>query len=290
MGSLATQSVSPGDRPYFTYGRPCQGTENGFSFGMSVITLTTDFGTRDWFAGTMKGVIAKLAPEARVIDITHEVPPGDVRAGAMSLAAAAPYFPESTIHVAVVDPGVGSSRRALALRTDDAVFIGPDNGVLSWAVREIPVREARVISQAAWLLQPASKTFHGRDVFAPAAAKLAAGAAFSEAGEEVDDWVTLDWPDYSTNAEGLDGEIIYIDHFGNAITNLPVESLPSGGDVEVACGGSRLGLHEYYASAEQGEALAIAGSRGLLELSINGGDFARDHGVRVGSPVRVRIA
>lgn len=256
---------------------------------MRVITLTTDFGGRDWFVGTMKGVIAGLAPEARVIDITHEVAPGDVRGGAFALAAAAPYFPEGTIHVAVVDPGVGSQRRAIALRTRHAFFLGPDNGVLSWAVRDAQLEDAREISNDGWFLQPVSHTFHGRDVFAPVAARLAAGAAFPAVGKSIGDFLRIPWPAVARDGQRIKGEVVYVDRFGNAITNVPAEALPleavTKGAVRLRCVGIDLCLRPYYTAASPNEPLAIASSSGLLELAVNGGSFAQRYSVKEGALV-----
>lgn len=251
---------------------------------MSVITLTTDFGTHDWFVGAMKGVLADLAPSARVVDITHNVEAGDIRGGAFALAAAAPFFPEGTVHLAVVDPGVGSKRRAIALRTRTAWFVGPDNGVLSWAIRDEVVEEARVLTNPTWFLSPVSQTFHGRDVFAPVGARLANGADFSQGGAKIDDLVQLRWPGVRNFHNRMQGEVIHIDRFGNAITNLPTADLPQG-KIGVSCGGKATQLHQCYADVTQGHALAIAGSSGLLELAVNGGDFADHYGVGIGSPV-----
>ncbi len=253
---------------------------------MSVITLTTDFGTRDWFAGTMKGVICRFAPEVPVIDLTHEVPPGDVRSGAFDLAAAVPYFPHGTIHIAVVDPGVGSARLAIALRTAHAIFIGPDNGVLSWAVREEPVEEMRQLTNREWFLEPVSRTFHGRDIFAPVAARLAAGARFEEAGDPLDDFVRLPWPALKSGTRRATGEIVHIDRFGNAITNLPAEIIPPESEVvRMRCGGTTVCAHACYSDVAPGEPLGLAGSSGLLELAVNGGDFADHFGVGEGDRV-----
>ncbi|HEY5892663.1 MAG TPA: SAM-dependent chlorinase/fluorinase [Chthoniobacterales bacterium] len=256
---------------------------------MRVITLTTDFGSRDWFVGTMKGVIARLVPEANVIDITHEVAPGDVRGGAFALAAAVPYFPEGTIHVAVVDPGVGSHRRAIALRTNDAFFLGPDNGVLSWAVRDAQLEDVREISNDDWFLQPVSRTFHGRDVFAPVAARLAGGAAFSAVGESISDFLRISWPAIVHDGQRITGEVVYVDRFGNAITNVPAEALPleaaAKGAVRLRCAGIDVCLRAYYAAANPNEVLAVASSSGLLELAINGGSFAQRYFVKEGAIV-----
>ena len=251
---------------------------------MALITLTTDFGTRDWFVGTLKGVIAGVAPGSAVVDITHDVSPGDVRGGAFALAAAAPYFPAGTIHVAVVDPGVGSARRAIALRTGRAIFIGPDNGLLSWAVRDQVVEEVRQLTNRAWHLKPVSRTFHARDVFAPVAAEMADGAAFSDAGELVDAFERLAWPDPKPGQRGLAGEVLYVDRFGNAMTNLPSDAVP-GDQVTLCAGEVAAPVVSCYSAVDRGEPLAIAGSCGLMELAINGGDFAGRHGVKPGSKV-----
>ena len=254
-----------------------------------LITLTTDFGTSDWFVGTMKGVITGIAPATRVIDITHKVPPGDLVDGAFALAASSSYFPSGTIHVAVVDPGVGSSRRAVALRTRHAIFIGPDNGVLSWAVREQQVEEVRLLNNENWFLDPVSDTFHGRDIFAPAAAHLAAGACFEEVGDQVEDFVCLPWPKVKQEGNTLRGEVVYIDRFGNAISNLPASAFPSTilseGELTTVCGGRKAPLQRCYMDVHPGKPLAILGSSGLLELAINGDDFAEQNGIEVGSPV-----
>ena len=254
-----------------------------------LITLTTDFGTSDWFVGTMKGVITGIAPATRVIDITHKVPPGDLVDGTFTLAASSSYFPSGTIHVAVVDPGVGSSRRAVALRTRHAIFIGPDNGVLSWAVREQQVEEVRLLNNENWFLDPVSDTFHGRDIFAPAAAHLAAGACFEEVGDQVEDFVCLPWPKVKQEGNTLRGEVVYIDHFGNAISNLPASAFPPAilekGLLATTYGGHTLPLHHCYDDVPCGQPLTILGSSGLLELCLNGGNFAGQTGIGVGSTI-----
>jgi len=204
------------------------------------------------------------------------------------LAAAAPHFPEGTIHVVVVDPGVGGKRRALALRTKRAIFVGPDNGVLSWAVRQEVVEEIRCLTNRAWHLAQVSQTFHGRDIFAPVAARLACGAAFEEAGELIDDFVRLTWPALMREKNRIAGEVIHVDRFGNAITNIPCAELRNPGAfpnraVVVRCGGNETRIHLCYADVSPGEALALFGSSGLLELAVNGGDFADHFGVEEGS-------
>ena len=187
---------------------------------MSVITLTTDFGTRDWFVGTMKGGIVGLAPGTTVVDLTHDLPPGDIRGGAFVLAAGCRFFPKGAVHLAVVDPGVGSGRKAIAVQTDKAVFVGPDNGVLSWALAKERIRAIHGLENEAFFLQPVSRTFHGRDVFAPVAAHLSRGVPIQKFGPALKDFVRLAWPEARVRRGGVEGEVVYIDRFGNAITNL----------------------------------------------------------------------
>ncbi len=177
---------------------------------MRIITLTTDFGTTDPFVGVMKGVIAGRAPETRLIDLTHGIPPQDVLAGALVLRHAAPYFPAGTIHLAVVDPGVGTARRPLCVETADALFVGPDNGLLSLAAPRDRLLHIVHLAEERFFLSPPSATFHGRDVFAPVAAALAAGAAPTELGPEVPDMTRLDVPAPVIGLRRFDGhELIF---------------------------------------------------------------------------------
>ena len=256
-----------------------------------LITLITDFGTRDWFVGTMKGVIHGIASNATVIDLTHEIPPGDIRAAAFALAVSYRFFPIPTVHVAVVDPGVGSSRRALAVETEGHVFVGPDNGVLSWALRREKIRGARFLENPDYFLKPISRTFHGRDIFAPVAAHLSCGVSIKKLGAEARDFVRLDWPEPKQTARGLRGEVIYIDRFGNAITNLEAASLPKRGPLEVVLTGKRLcPVAQFYQAVAPGRPVAVEGSSGFLELAINSGNAARSLGIQVGSAVLVAPA
>src|ERR1017187_2919149 len=187
---------------------------------MSVLTLTTDFGTSDWFVGTMKGVIASIAPAANVIDLTHDLPPDDIRGGAFALAASHRFFPKGSIHVAVVDPGVGSRRKAIAVQTAKSLFVGPDNGVLSWALAKEKIGAIHALENEAYFLQPVSQTFHGRDVFAPVADPLSRGVPIHKFGPALKGVVRVSWSELRMRRGGLEGEVVYIDRFGNAITNL----------------------------------------------------------------------
>jgi S-adenosylmethionine hydrolase len=255
---------------------------------VSVITLTTDFGTRDWFVGTMKGVIASLAPTTRVIDLTHELPPGDIRGGAFALAASHRFFPKGAIHVIVVDPGVGSARKAIAVQTAKAVFVGPDNGVLSWALAKEKIRAIHALENEAYFLRPVSRTFHGRDVFAPVAAHLSRGLPIQKFGPALKDFVRLAWPEPRLRRGGLEGEVVYIDRFGNAVTNL------EGGLLERASGAScevhakrqwNCPVKSFYQAVPPKRPIALVGSSGFLEIAINGGSAEKVLGVRVGTRV-----
>jgi S-adenosylmethionine hydrolase len=257
---------------------------------MRCITLTTDFGPADWFVGVMKGVIAGLAPEARVIDLTHGVPAGDVAAGAYALAAGCRHFPKGTIHVAVIDPGVGGPRHAVAAKTADYLFLGPDNGVLSLALARERVRQVRRIENTTWFRRPVSPTFHGRDVFAPVAARLARGGNFTRVGPPTDHWVRLPWPEPARQGPVVRGEVVYVDRFGNLITNIPQKMLgrvpaswrvflPHRAPVPVA---------ESYQAVPPGRPVALVGSSGFLEIAVNGGAAARKLGLRRGAAVALR--
>lgn len=223
-----------------------------------VITLTTDFGVSDHYVGTMKGVVASRSPGATVIDITHGVAPFSIWEGAYTIAQAAPYFPHGTIHVVVVDPGVGTDRRALLAEANGQLFIAPDNGVLSFVLEEgATVRE---LTNRDLFLDRQSMTFHGRDVFVAVAAAVAAGTAVNEVGPVLQDPVRLD---------PSPGRVLSVDHFGNVITNLPARLLPQLVAVEGVASRFRT-----FAEAPQGELFLYAGSSGYVEIGINQGRAA----------------
>jgi S-adenosyl-L-methionine hydrolase (adenosine-forming) len=260
-------------------------------WGVSVITLTTDFGTRDWFVGTMKGVIVGIAPKAKVIDLTHELPPSDIRGGAFALAVSCHFFPKSTIHVAVVDPGVGSRRRAIAVQTDSAIFVGPDNGVLSWALAKEKITAIHALENEACFLQPVSRTFHGRDVFAPVAAHLSLGVRIKKLGPALRDYVRLDWPEPRKQRGGIEGEVIYIDRFGNAITNLESSLLKGSRRAlcEVYAKRRRVcALKAFYQATPPNTPVALVGSSGFLEIAVNGGSAAMVLGMKIRTRVVIR--
>ncbi|MHC1764771.1 MAG: S-adenosyl-l-methionine hydroxide adenosyltransferase family protein [Verrucomicrobiia bacterium] len=261
---------------------------------MAIITLTTDFGLQDWFVGTMKGVVLGIAPSATLVDITHEIAPGDVQAGAFALAAAFRFFPPGTVHVAVVDPGVGSDRAAIVVETERYRFVGPDNGLLSLAVDQAgPRKSVYRLEDRRWFLSHVSQTFHGRDVFAPVAAHLSNGVPATELGPEPANFQRLAMPGPVQTPQGWTGSIVCIDRFGNAITNLP-DHLPIFQQsllVRVRAGQSAdtVRLSSSYSAVPKGEPLAILGSSGFLEIAVNGESAAQVLGLAVGASVEVLV-
>ena len=251
------------------------------------ITLTTDFGTRDGFVGQMKGVILGINPEARVIDVTHDIEPFQVLEGALVLKGVGRYFPEGTINVAVVDPGVGGIRRGMVLRCHDRYFVGPDNGLFSLVISPAPQWEAREIVNPEFTLPRPHPTFHGRDVFAPAAAYLSMGRSYDHLGPLITDPVTLQIPEPEQIDEGIEGQVIYVDRFGNLTTNIdeqmltkPVKNVTVG-DVVIK------GISRYFAEAGEGAPLALINSFGLLEISVNLGNASALLGI--GKDVLARV-
>jgi S-adenosylmethionine hydrolase len=245
----------------------------------SLITLLTDFGTADGYVGEMKGVLLSLAPDARVIDVSHEVPAHDVESGRLALARYWRRFPEGTVHVCVVDPGVGSSRAALAVESDGRWLVGPDNGLLSPALLLAGARAVALPVPA-----QAAPTFHGRDVFAPAAAALATGTPLDALGHAVLAPVVRRTPEARRQEDGsIAGEVIAVDRFGNAITNcLGLR----GGSLEVA--GRSLAIARTYADAPPGTPTALCGSNGLIEVAVRDGSAAQLLGLKRGAVVIYR--
>ena len=246
---------------------------------MSVITLLTDFGTTDGYVAELKGVLLSEAPASQVVDLSHDIPPHEIDAARLAVARYWRRFPAGTVHLVVVDPGVGSARRAIAVSSDGRFLVGPDNGVLSPALL---LPGARVVSLA--VPADAAPTFHGRDVFAPAAAALARGSAIESLGGSVDDPVIRRTPEVVREEDGwLRGQVIVVDRFGNAITNLLAIH---GGDVRV--GDRDVPLRRTYADVSTGEAVALVGSSGLIEIAVRDGSAATLLGLNRGSIVRVR--
>ncbi len=251
---------------------------------MRRITLLTDFGTADGYAAAMKGVIASICPEAIIDDASHDIPPGDIEGAAWVLSRYWREYPEGTVHVVVVDPGVGSERRALALRADGRLLVAPDNGVLT-RVMSAATWEAVSIQERRFLHEPVSRTFHGRDVFAPAAAHLARGTALHELGPAVADPALLPLPEPTLEPHAVRGTIVHVDRFGNAVTNIPESQV---GDGAVVCGGRNLGrLRSTYADVAPAALLALIGSAGTLEISVRDGSAAQSLGLKRGDEVVV---
>lgn len=256
-----------------------------------IITLLTDFGLEDTYVASMKGVILGLCPTARLIDISHLVAPQDVRAGAFLLAECYRDFPPGTIHLAVVDPGVGTDRHGLVLQADHYCFVGPDNGLFSWVLRGAVAWEAYSLERSEFWRASVSKTFHGRDIFAPVAAHLGKGVPARTFGPPRRP-LLAPWTDAIQTGTELLGEIIHIDHFGNAVTNVTratLERFGSPSSLAVSVGGLTLGpIADTYGDAEEsGRAVALIGSGHRLEIAVNRGHAARMCGLRRGDPVRI---
>ncbi len=261
---------------------------------MPLITMTTDFGMSDGYVGTMKGVILSIAPDATIVDITHDIQPHAISQAAFVVASAAPYFPPGTIHLVVVDPGVGSERRAIAVQTKKAIFVAPDNGVLTFVLQpfadeSVPAKIIHLTRRKYWLPQ-VSSTFHGRDIFAPVAAHLAAGVSISKLGKPIDDPVLLDIPQPRQISDGsLQGHVIYVDRFGNLVTDIPAAWLGKEKQWRVEVAGRVVEqLSPTYADVSRGQLLALIGSSGLLELAVREGSAALMLGIGVGASVVVR--
>lgn len=253
------------------------------------MTLLSDFGTVDGYIGAMKGVILSRAPEARIVDLSHDIPAQDVTAGAWALREAAPYFPSGTVHVAVVDPGVGTVRRPLLIAAAGQWFLGPDNGLLSLAVRERGGSGAWVLDRPERHHQPVSATFHGRDIFASVAGHLAAGAGPSDCGTPVDRWLELAVPRVERRGDGsLLGCVLHVDRFGNLVTNLEASELTSPRGLRVRIAGRELGpIRTTFADVAPGEWLAYLGSAGKLEIAVREGSAAAAGRLAAGAAVEV---
>ncbi|HEY9878001.1 MAG TPA: SAM-dependent chlorinase/fluorinase [Leptolyngbyaceae cyanobacterium] len=241
---------------------------------MPLITLLTDFGTQDAYVGIMKGVIAQICPDAQVIDLTHQIPPQDLFAARFNLLNAYPYFPPGTLHVAVVDPGVGTIRRGVVIQTANAFLIGPDNGIFSGILQQDPPITAVALTDSAYWRTPSiSTTFHGRDVFSPVAAHLAKGVSIQAMGETISlqSLTSLNFPHPVQEGNRIRGSVQYCDRFGNLITNLTPQDLPSA-PWQVRIGQRTLPSAKTYGDLPPGQPLALIGSHGWLEIAINGGN------------------
>jgi S-adenosylmethionine hydrolase len=255
------------------------------------IALLTDFGTHDHYAGTLKGVLLSLCPEATLVDITHEIPPHDVLTAAIELAASYRYFPVGTIFLVVVDPGVGSTRRGLVADTGDYRFVAPDNGVLSLVLHESRPRKVVDLTERRYARPTVSKTFEGRDRFAPAAGWLAKGIELTAMGRPVSQWHVLEVPEPKASQQRLTGEVLHVDRFGNLVSNIDrkrFEQFRQDGGVQIAIDGQVVAhLVTTYAEAPTGTVCALFGSTDHLEVALNGGSAAQSLGLGRGAQVRI---
>ena len=263
------------------------------------LSFLTDYGLRDGFVAACHGVAARIAPHATVIDVTHLVPPGDIRRGAAVLAQTVPYLP-AAVHVAVVDPGVGTARRGVAVAAGDSVFVGPDNGLLPWAIAAAggAVRAVSLTNRALWLPGVAA-TFHGRDIFMPVAGHLADGAELAAAGTEIDaaDLVTLPAPERRIRDSVAEGEVLTVDGFGNVQLTITASDaaqigLNPGTIARIRAGGDRLSVpyRDTFGAVAPGELVAYVDSAGLVAVAVNGGNAAQRLGLVPGAPVSIAVA
>jgi S-adenosyl-L-methionine hydrolase (adenosine-forming) len=256
-----------------------------------VIALLTDFGSRDHYAGTMKGVALGICPEATLVDISHDLPPHDVLAGALELAVSYRYFPSGTVFLVVVDPGVGSARRGIAAEAGDYRFVAPDNGVLTLVFDETPPRRVVELTERRYARPTVSRTFEGRDRFAPAAAWLAKGIELAALGRPAGAVHRLEVPRAQISNDSIDGEVLRVDRFGNLITNIDrptFEKFAAGGALSVRIGGEQIArVVSTYADAAAGELAALFGSSDHLEVALSGGRASDTLGAGRGAPVHV---
>jgi S-adenosyl-L-methionine hydrolase (adenosine-forming) len=261
-----------------------------------IITLTTDFGSNDHFVGTMKGVILEIVPEAEIVDICHSVQPFDVLDGALTISQAYSYYPTGTVHVVVVDPGVGTARRPIIASSDKYHFVAPDNGVLSLVYAREDRMHVRHITSEHYFLQPVSNTFHARDIFSPVAAYLAKMVDTLKFGDEVEDYVRFAAPKpKAVEANKLRAVVLKVDRFGNLLTNISQQDAPAlfqaePGPFKIVVGNKEINeVHTAYAEGGPGEVFAIIGSSGFLEIAANRGAAAQLAGAGKGSEVLVTM-
>lgn len=257
----------------------------------SIITLTTDFGQKDGYVGAMQGVILSICPTVTLTEISHSIPPQDIQAAAFVLYQAFSYYPPHTIHCVVVDPGVGSNRRAIAVRTSHGIFVGPDNGVFSLILTSEPVNvlEAVTLTNAEYQLPRVSATFHGRDIFAPAAAHLANGVPLGQFGPRA---INLVRPDFGIKTQKDECRILHIDHFGNLILSLTRHDIADPEQITFTVGQRVIkSLQATFADVEEGQFLAYTGSsRDHVEIAVRNGNAAQALGLKVGDLIRVNMS
>jgi len=259
---------------------------------MKFITITTDFGNLNGFTGTMKGVIFNITPDAQIVDITHEIPAQDVRTGSIALWRAVPYFPAGTVHIAVVDPGVGTTRRPIAARLGDQFFVLPDNGLITPMLEDAEAAGKEIVivhlDKPEFWLPVVFTTFHGRDIFAPCGAHLARGVRLEDMGTIITDPVCRPLPKPSKSDRGFAANIIVIDVFGNCSTNLRVSQVPDLAKTTLKIAGQTIeGIVPTYGHRKPGELVAVTDSEGFVEIAVVNGSAANKFGIRLDDPVEV---
>jgi len=261
---------------------------------VGIITLTTDFGERDPYVGIMKGVILSINPRARIVDITHGISPGSVLEGSTIIKQVYRYFPSGTVHVGVVDPGVGGERRPIAVASKGQYFVGPDNGLFWPVIEDRPLANVIHLTEKRYWMDTVSSTFHGRDIFAPVAAHLSRGIDLFLMGEKMDNPVALAYPLVRSEQDRLVGEVIRVDHFGNLITNIAAEDLaeflPSEGLSVSIVGFVLKEIHNTYNEVPEGKPLALIGSSNVLEIAVNRGSARADLGDACGIGAKVTVS
>ena len=257
-----------------------------------IATLTTDFGLKDPYAAEMKAAILSICPNAGIVDITHEIAKFNIRMGAYVLASAAPYFPKGSVHVAVVDPGVGTQRLPILIQTKQGFFVGPDNGILVLAAEKQGITRIHELSNSRFMLLKVSNTFHGRDIFAPAAAHLLNGVKPEEFGPEIREAAKPEFAKIKRKNGVLVGEVLHVDGFGNIITNISEKEvaqshIEASVSVELPTCKLKLKLCKAYGETNPREPIALIGSHGFLEISINQGNAAENFGIKPGDPIKL---
>ena len=258
-----------------------------------MITLTSDFGLKDPYVAEMKGVILNINPKATLIDITHDIEKFNIRMTAFMLASAAPYFPEGTVHLAVVDPGVGTQRRAILIQTKKGFFVGPDNGILILAAQNQGIEHVYQLTNPKFILPKISSTFHGRDIFAPAAAHLEKGVQPIEFGPEINDPIKPGFVKVKRGNGSLIGEVMHVDGFGNIITNINekmVQNYAKKVNVELPSISLILTVGKAYAQAKPKEPIVLIGSHGFMEIALNQGSAAEKFHAKAGDKVVLTVA
>lgn len=255
-----------------------------------VITLTTDFGLQDYYVSAMKAVMLGIAPEVRLIDVSHDIPSQDIMAGSWVLKNSAMLFPSKTVHAVVIDPGVGTERHPIALQVEDQYFVGPDNGIFSLLTADRDYTAVRLTKQQ-YLRDSNSNTFHGRDIFAPAAAHLSRGVPLEDLGEPLDELVSYRWMQPIADKDGVQGTVIHIDKFGNLVSNIPeklIKEVVEGKKVKIYAGNVILNnISTTFGVVAEGEPVAYIGSAGMLEIGINKGNAEEMLGVQKGAQISI---